>query len=350
MKELIYNQGENINTPKSKVFIYCWENLLNQKKYIGQTKQGKKRLRDEKCLHNVYGAFKEALLKYGQINFKCYILEYCTIDELDEKEKYWINELNSHCSKWGYNLTWGGQDAPKYTFYSLRTNKFYKTLEAVPEEEFDYMCKYDLITYSIVENIKPFYVFNKNGEILKKFISLNSAAAFCDKETSSCANDNIRSALSGHSKSAYGYIWSYNKISPIYINKNFKSVAKYDLNGNLIEVYNTIRDAAKSINTTDKIIWSCLNRDCVKQTNGFMWRYVDENFEIQIKPYLDQIPFKIIQYDLNHNKIKEYCSIEEASTFSGDSRTRISLNCNGHIAHTRRYIWEKHWNNKEKED
>ena len=106
----------------------------------------------------------------------------------------------------------------------------------------------------------------------------------------------------------------------------------------MIEIYSTIRDAAKSVDTTDKNIWGCLNRDCVKQTNGFMWRYVDENFEIQIKPYLDQIPFKIIQYDLNRNKIKEYSSIEEASAFSGDSRTRISLACNGHIAHTRKYI------------
>lgn len=88
MKELVYNQGENTSTPKSSVFIYCWENLINQKKYVGQTKQGKKRLSDEKCLHNVSGAFQEALLKYGQINFKCYILEYCLIDELDEKERY----------------------------------------------------------------------------------------------------------------------------------------------------------------------------------------------------------------------------------------------------------------------
>ena len=84
MIDLIYDKGVSINTPQSNVSIYCWENLINQKKYVGQTKQGKKRLSDEKSLHNVSGAFQEALIKYGQINFKCYILEYCSIDELKQ--------------------------------------------------------------------------------------------------------------------------------------------------------------------------------------------------------------------------------------------------------------------------
>lgn len=39
-------------------------------------------------MRNVYGAFRNALIKYGQINFNCYILEYCEVELLDEKEKF----------------------------------------------------------------------------------------------------------------------------------------------------------------------------------------------------------------------------------------------------------------------
>ena len=340
MIDLIYNKGVNVNTPQSNVFIYCWENLINQKKYVGQTKQGKKRLSDEKCLHNVSGAFQEALIKYGQINFKCYVLEYCSVDELDIKERYWINNQKSHYSQHGYNLTWGGQNASKVVFYSQQTNKIYETLNEVEEDEYDFIYKYDLLSRSIQEQIKPFYAFDKNGVLLKRFISLNDALKFC----SGLDVDNIRKNLNGQLKSAYGYIWSYEKIVNTYKSKNWKSIAQYDLNGDLVEIFNTIRDAAKNINDTDKNLWGALNRPEVKQLKGFMWKYVDENFELKIKSYLDQIPFKIIQYDLKHNKINEYASIEEASRVSGDSRTRISLACNGHIPHTRKHIWEKYFN------
>ena len=340
MIDLIYDRGVNINTPQSNVFIYCWENLINHKKYVGQTKQGKKRLSDEKCLHNVSGAFQEALIKYGQINFKCYILEYCSVDELDIKERYWINIQQSHYSQHGYNLTWGGQNASKITFCSKQTHKIYETLDEIEEDEYDFIYKYDLLSNLMQEQVKPFYVFDKNVILLKKFISLNDALKFCNGSNI----DNIRKNLNGQLKSAYGYIWSYEKVISVYKAKNWKSIAQYDLNGNLVEIFDTIRDAAKSINDTDKNLWGALNRSEVKQLKGFMWKYIDKNFELKIKPYLDQIPFKIIQYDLKYNKINEYASIEEASRISGDSRTRISLACNGHIPHTRKYIWEKHFN------
>ena len=63
------------------------------------------------------------------------------------------------------------------------------------------MCKYDLITDSVIENIKPFYAFDKNGTIIRKFISLKNAFAFCGK-----SGDCISKCLSGDLKSAYGYV------------------------------------------------------------------------------------------------------------------------------------------------
>lgn len=41
--------------------------------------------------------------KYGKNNFKFHILEFCNIEELEEKEQYWISKLKSNQEKYGYN-------------------------------------------------------------------------------------------------------------------------------------------------------------------------------------------------------------------------------------------------------
>jgi len=84
--------------------IYKTTNLINGKIYIGQ---------DSKNNYRYLGSgklLKLAFEKYGKENFKKEILEYCsTKEELDEKEKYWINLLKSTDSNVGYNITFGGQ-------------------------------------------------------------------------------------------------------------------------------------------------------------------------------------------------------------------------------------------------
>jgi group I intron endonuclease len=92
--------------------IYCFENLKNNKKYIGQTKNIRVRIRrhinsleknkdDSEALQGAWN-------KYGESSFIVYILELCPIENLDEREIYYIKELNSHVSKMGYNIALGG--------------------------------------------------------------------------------------------------------------------------------------------------------------------------------------------------------------------------------------------------
>jgi group I intron endonuclease len=93
--------------------IYCFENIINKKKYIGQAKDiydrknshlsalKSKRYNDSKC-------FQMAWDKYGEENFKFYIIEECDVTLLDEREIFWIKGLSSHVSEHGYNIQWGG--------------------------------------------------------------------------------------------------------------------------------------------------------------------------------------------------------------------------------------------------
>ena len=94
--------------------VYCFENLVNNKKYVGQALNFQRRLSEHFYLLNKNKDVKLlqfAYNKYGLDNFNIYIVEECSVDILDERERFWIKKLKSHCSKWGYNVSLGG-DAP----------------------------------------------------------------------------------------------------------------------------------------------------------------------------------------------------------------------------------------------
>ena len=92
--------------------IYCIENLINNKKYIGQSIDVYRRWINHKCdlngrRHNNHH-LQAAWDKYGCDNFEFKILEECLKQYLDEKEVYYINQYNCMNSTFGYNLESGG--------------------------------------------------------------------------------------------------------------------------------------------------------------------------------------------------------------------------------------------------
>lgn len=90
-----------------KGIIYAHINKINGKVYIGQTTRT---LYERWANGKGYSSctkFQNAILKYGWNNFDHIILE-CGLneDELNNKEKYWINKYNSISE--GYNIDLGG--------------------------------------------------------------------------------------------------------------------------------------------------------------------------------------------------------------------------------------------------
>lgn len=98
--------------------IYCIENKINHKKYVGQSIDIKSRWTQHRHTSSlVRDTFLyRAMDKYGVENFDFYILEECQPDELDIKEIYWIATLDTY--NYGYNMTLGGSGLVGYKAYN----------------------------------------------------------------------------------------------------------------------------------------------------------------------------------------------------------------------------------------
>ena len=92
--------------------IYCVENLINNKKYIGQSTnitfrfcQHRSALKHEKHRNQ---HLQYAWNEYGKENFKFYILEECSYEELDDRERFYISLFDTMNQDYGYNFESGG--------------------------------------------------------------------------------------------------------------------------------------------------------------------------------------------------------------------------------------------------
>lgn len=103
--------------------IYKITNKVNNKCYIGQSKDIIKRWKTEYKWHKLNNHLQSAFNKYGLENFDFEIIEECEPSLLNEREKFWINVYNSFDRNFGYNKTLGGAGTPGRTFVMTEETK-----------------------------------------------------------------------------------------------------------------------------------------------------------------------------------------------------------------------------------
>lgn len=99
-----------------KIGIYKITNKINNKVYIGQSKNISRRWREHKRHYknkNNSSVLYKAIRKYGLENFLFEIIELCDESKLDELEIKYIANYKSNNKDYGYNLTEGGDSPPR---------------------------------------------------------------------------------------------------------------------------------------------------------------------------------------------------------------------------------------------
>ena len=100
------------NKEHQKCGIYCIKNIVNNKVYVGKSKNIYKRIHQHlydlrnNRIKNENSYLLNSWNKYGNENFEYFVLEFLEQDEnlVKERELYWMNELNSLNKEFGYNL------------------------------------------------------------------------------------------------------------------------------------------------------------------------------------------------------------------------------------------------------
>lgn len=205
-------------------YIYKITNKLNDKTYIGKTtktvqERWKEHLRDcrkERCENRpLYRAIK----KYGIDAFTVETLEEVDLENLSEREFYWILYFNTYSN--GYNATTGGDGKILYDYNIIiqllrEGRKYHEIADMVG-------CCYDTVR-SVVKKCNIDYCSRANkyihieqhdleGHYIQSFNSDYEAAYWLleNKYTSNarCSGiiAHIEEVARGERKTAYGFLW-----------------------------------------------------------------------------------------------------------------------------------------------
>lgn len=227
------------------MIIYKTTNLINGKFYIGKDKYNNP---------NYFGSgliLKRSIKKYGIINFKKEILEYCNDEkELNIKEIYWIEKLKSITPN-GYNITNGGNGGDTLTNHPHRLEIIKKITEIVNK------IKYKISEHHAdVSGEKNPMFGRKHSEDSKKRMSINTKE--CYKK-----NPELIIRLKEIKK-----IQCNGRNNPNY---NPTPVLQYDMDMNFIEEWKDLYSLKENGFNSKLISQCCMGK--YKKSHGFIWKF-----------------------------------------------------------------------------
>lgn len=220
--------------------IYCIENISTNKKYIGQSISITERWQKHKyeLNHSIHDNdyLQKAWNKYGESDFRFYILKYCEADELDKFEKYYIEYYHTLDRSFGYNLKSGGQ------YSNFQTDEVRKKISDSNKRTYQ---------NSNLKEIRRIDALNQwaNPEIKQKITGENNG--MYGKTHSKDARRKISEAQKGH-------ISPYRNLTPVLCIETNKT-------------YECAAVAQKELNVSTSILEVCKGNR--KTAGGYHWKF-----------------------------------------------------------------------------
>jgi hypothetical protein len=121
-----------------------------------------------------------------------------------------------------------------------------------------------------------------------------------------------------------------------YINTLIKPVIKYDISGNKIDEYSSVKEAGEKNNVFPQTISSICNGSIKIWKDKYIFLYANENFQ---KRFRDKKQYPVTRTDYLGNKTT-YESISEASKMNNVLLSKINQVCMGNKFQTSGYLWE----------
>lgn len=292
--------------------IYKITNLCNGKMYVGQSSDIQHRWimhkSELRCNHHGNKYLQNAWNKYGEDNFSFDVIEECPYDDLDEREEYWIRELNTYVNyenSNGYNLTVGGGGTKIY---------------------------------------HPVLQFDLKGNFIAEWDSPRHASIETGIDI-----QGIQGSVSKSYKHGRGYIWIYKED---YVDKSsldwymdrkcYRTVLQYDRDANLVKTWDSLAEAERG--TGWKNIVNCLLHN-IYTTHGYVFVYEDEGIIVD-KEYCDFAFTRInnicnhpfYQLDKDGNIVKRYNCLRE-SIEDGYNERMVNECCRELRDKYKGYLW-----------
>ena len=314
--------------------IYKIENLITHQIYIGQSihisTRWNQEIRDSQNSNSSSYNYplQVDMRKYGIKNFSFEIIETCPIEELNTKEKYWVNYFDSYHN--GYNQTKGGGQGYLYPsddilqiINDLKTTDLYhreiaekhnvsaEVVQGINTGRYWFNEKED---YPLQKNHKEKSHHIINGIFVdehKKYYCID-----CGKEISQGATYCMECSQKRHRK--------------------VERPSKEELEEYLFSINGNFTEAGKHFDVSDNSVrkW-CKNYNLPTHSSNYKTKIENPNKG-------RSIPKKVLQFDMDDNFIAEYNSIAEACRAIGKlgESSHISGVCSGKRKSASGYKWK----------
>lgn len=280
-------------------YIYKITNLINNKIYVGQTRfEVKERFKEHlwAAKRGIKYPLYSAIRKYGENNFKIEIIEEIEDSLLNEREKFWIEKLNTFIkNQHGYNATYGGEGNS-----IIDKNEIYKLWdEKLSIQEIANMTNHDRSSirkilqnyenYSIEESnargdqiqaknrFKKILQYSLNGKYIATFNNMTEA----ERQTG-ISHKNIWNNVQHMGDSAGGFQWRFEDDATPVLDMSKKRIKRKkvkqidNFTQNVIEIYDSVKQASIKTNISYNRIYRCCRNNTIMQPENYRWEYIEE--------------------------------------------------------------------------